>query len=127
MGTTKKTVENETCTQPSVSIHRCISILPNDYVNLVNLPTINGVTLLGELKAADLNLLSSKRGDYQETTLEAAQEGGGYLVVLLPGGQSQRLSLDYIRSGLDVEGGFLTVNEFDPDAPVGSYQFVEKK
>lgn len=127
MGATKNTTENETCAQPSVKLHRHISILPNDYANLVNLPTLNGVTLLGDLKSTELNLLSSAKEDYEDTSLEDAQAQDGYLVVLLPNSTPKCVSLSYIRSALDVEGGFLTVDEFNPDAPVGSYQFVVKK
>lgn len=128
MGATKSTTD-ETCAQPSIKVHHCVSILPNDYAQLVNLPTINSITLSGNLSSSELNLLSSAKDDYEDTTLESAQSENGYIVVLLPDSQPKCLSLSYIynQSGLEIEGGFVTVDGIDTDTPVGTYQFVEIK
>ena len=53
------------CSPVSVKVKRCVSVLPNDYSQLENMPTINGVTLIGDLKANELGVLSSNKNDYE--------------------------------------------------------------
>lgn len=121
----------DSCDKTAVNIHRCISILPNDYANLENIPSIGGVTLLGKMKASDLNLLSSVKQDYEPMTLEDIQAGEGYLVVIMPDSPPKTISINDLRAeaggGGGENGGFQTVDEIAPDIPIGSYLFVEKK
>lgn len=126
MGTENKEQE-KTCTQPSVQIHRCVSVLPNDYSILENLPVINGVVIKGNLTSEILSLLSAKSEDFVDATLDEAKEDDGYMIVVLPGNKPKKVSLSYLRSGTEIEGGFQTVDEVNTKAAVGSYQFVEKK
>lgn len=124
---TKNDATETTCTQPSVKIHRCVSVLPNDYSILENLPKINGVTLLGDLTTEGLNLLSSETDSYESVSLEQAKEEDAYLLVIQADGKPKRVSLSYLKTGTEVEGGFQTVDEVNGKAAIGSYQFVEKK
>lgn len=117
--------QNKYCAQPSVRLHRCISILPNDYNVMENIPKINGVDLKGEMKSEQLSLLSSKPDDYTDIALNEAKKENGYMVVLMPGeNKPKRVSLTYLCP--ETERGFQTVEDVDMSA-VGSYQFLEKK
>lgn len=111
----------------SVEIHKCVSILPNDYSTLENLPTINGVVVNGQLTSEKLSLLSAKSDDFVSSTLDEAKENGGYLIVISPDNKPKKVSLNYLHSGTELEGGFQTVEEINIKATIGSYQFVEKK
>ena len=127
MGTEDKACEKN-CTPPSIKVHRCVSILPNDYNIMENKPVINGVVLEGEQTAKTLSLLSSNVEEYESVTLNATEQQDGYLVVLMPGdAQPKKVALSDLRHETDSERGFQTVDEIDPSAAIGSYQFVEKK
>ena len=62
-----------------------------------------------------------------DATLDEAKEDDGYMIVVLPGNKPKKVSLSYLRSGTEIEGGIQTVDEVNTKAAVGSYQFVEKK
>ena len=113
------------CTPTRVNLHRCVSVLPNDYSQLENVPKINGVSLMGDLKAGDLGLLSSNPENYE--TVSVLDKKDGY-IVLLGGAKPEKIALDELleQAGGKVSGeGFVTVNELDTALPIGSYQFVK--
>ncbi len=126
MGPDKKVCAN-ICSPSSVQVHKCVSILPNDYNIMENKPVINGVVLEGEQSAKTLNLLSSNAEDYDETTFAEAKERDGYMVVILSDNQPQKVSLCDLSANMGGDGSLRTVDELDTSATVGSYQFVEKK
>lgn len=116
------------CTPVSVKVKRCVSVLPNDYTVLENLPTINGVSLIGNTTAQDLELLSSKGEDYETVSLLKKQEVEGYLVII-GGERPTKIALNKFleeAGKLSYGEGFETVDVINPDAPIGTYQFVEK-
>lgn len=125
----KTTQAGAQCSPLSVKVKRCVSVLPNDYTVLENLPAINGVTLIGNIKAKDVELLSSRGDDYETVSLLDNKESEGYLIVL--GAEKvTKVKLSDVLSqagGLSHGEGFKTVDVFNPDAPIGTYQFVEKK
>ena len=102
----------------------CVSILPNDYSQMENLPKINGVTLLGDKSANELGILSIKPKDYETVNLSQAAQRGGFLIIVGKDQEPMKLSVEKItKRGL----GFFTNDEVDPDVKVGVYQFVQKK
>lgn len=111
------------CTAPQVKLKPLVSILPNDYTIMDNLPKINGVTLIGEKTAQQLSLLSSNQDNYDSISLTDAKANGGYVIVV--GGQAPaKISIgELVPKG----NGFITSKEIDSDVNVGLYQFVEKK
>lgn len=114
------------CTPTRVNLHRCVSVLPNDYSRLENIPTINGVSLIGDLKAVDLGLLSLEPENYE--TVSVLDKKDGYLV-LLGDAKPEKVSLKEIleQAGGKISGyGFVTVGELNTELPIGSYQFVKK-
>lgn len=124
---TDKKVCTKICNPPSVQVHKCVSILPNDYNIMENKPVINGVVLEGEQSAKTLSLLSSNAEDYDETTFAEAKKRGGYMVVILSDNQPQKVSLCDLSANMGGDGSLRTLDELDTSATVGSYQFVEKK
>lgn len=119
------------CSPVSVKVKRCVSVLPNDYSQLENMPTINGVTLIDDLKANELGVLSSNKNDY-ETLSVLDQDIKDNFVVVLGDGKVSKVSLDEFleqagSGGTSRGNGFKTVDVIDIDIPVGAYQFVEKK
>lgn len=67
---------------PHVDLHRCVSVLPNDYGILDNKPTINGKELEGDLKPADIGVLSANANDYEDVP---SANPDGHLLVLVDG------------------------------------------
>lgn len=127
MGTEDKGQER-TCTRPPIQIHKCVSVLPNDYKVLENIPTINGVSLIGDMDSKTLGLLSLRVDDYETISLlNGKPEDGKYVLVL---GESDVVKVplvEFATASTDPQGGgsFTTTETVDPDIPVGSYQFVE--
>lgn len=121
-----------TCTPATVKVHRCVSVLPNDYSVMENLPKINGVTLLGEMTSKQLNLLSSKADDYETKTVEDVKEK--YIMVLGEAGEeAQKVKVsDFLSQASGGDGGstetsgFATTSSIDEETAVGTYLFVEK-
>lgn len=111
------------CAPVSVKVHPCVSLLPNDYNALENLPKINGVVLSGDLSASDLSLLSSKSEDYGDISVLENGQDNGYVIVLGEEKPSKVSVKELITHG----EGFITVDTVNPDIAIGAYQFVEKK
>ncbi len=115
---------SEKCSPAHVEIHRCVSVLPNDYTILENLPSINGVTLKGDQKAQDLNLLSINRDDYETVSLLDKEVDKESYLIVLGVEKATKVSLsDFIAQS----SGFKTVDSCDEDVPVGTYLFVQKQ
>lgn len=118
------------CTPTTVKVHRHISVLPNDYSELENIPSINGIRLIGEQTAKQLNLLSAKVEDYETVSVESAQDK--YVLIIGKSGEQQKISLLDLtaNSGTGViEGGsgFTTSDTVDDEMAIGTYQFVLKE
>ena len=62
-------------------IGKVFSLLPSDYRGLINLPTINGTEVIGDMKAKELSLLSSRVDDYNEHELGADEDEGKWITV----------------------------------------------
>lgn len=109
----------------TVVVEKGISILPTDYEGLNNLPSINGVTLIGEKTGSELSLLSSISSDYETVSLLDAGKKAAFVVVLREDdGKAQKVPLiDFTQS----VSGFSTNEKINPDVAVGAYQFVEVK
>lgn len=116
------------CNHAAIGIRPTISVLPNDFNLMKNLPQINGITLLGgNQKASALNLLSNQADDYQEVGLSEVNDTG-YVLVLMPEQKEPvKVALSDIK-GHKEGNGFITSSsgEVIQDAPIGTYQFVPK-
>lgn len=106
-----------------VKVKPMISVLPNDYKLLTNHPKINGVILLGDIKSDELNLLSSKVEDYETISLIDSYESA-HLIVLTEG-KAAKIALKDLPGASD--SSFVTSDKLNTNAPIGSYQFVEKE
>lgn len=115
---------SEKCSPTHVEIHRCVSVLPNDYTILENLPSINGVTLKGDQKAQDLSLLSLNRDDYETISLLDKEDDEESYLIVLGVEKATKVSLsDFLAQA----SGFKTVDTCDENVPIGMYLFVEKE
>lgn len=112
------------CNIPRVSAQPRVSVLPNDYTILQNLPTINGVTLKGDLTPDDVNLLSGSAKDYDTlSVLKEVDDKPSYLIVLGEDNASKISLSDFISQSAVIK----TADSCDNDAPIGTYLFVNKK
>lgn len=119
---TPKTVTVDFCTK-KVEVKRCVSVMPNDYNELENIPKINGVDLKGDMTSHSLSLLSSKQDDYETVSLLDAGKENRYVVVIGDGDPKKIPMLDFTAQ----IAGFTTVDELNPDVAIGAYQFVAVK
>lgn len=96
------TNNSEMCTPVNANLHRCVSVLPNDYNILENKPKLNGQTLEGDLTVADLGGLSSNIDDYSAGDIG---ETDGYIIVL-DGGSAKKIPASDIGAGaIQINGG----------------------
>jgi len=97
----------------------CPSVTVSDnYNRLSNKPSINGVTLEGQLSAGDLNLLTNDTSGYDEVTLGTAEKGSS-LLVISPKGETGKITLEEVT-----KGRFETTNDTE-DVGVGNYVFYK--
>ena len=111
------------CRDPStpIEIKKVVSVLPDDYSQLKNLPSINGIELSGNMSAESLNLLSSNPEDYEPITLSEASDDAS--VIVIDNGEMHRLSV----KGLMEDSKNVKVSEtLDPKCPIGTIQFVKR-
>lgn len=82
-----------------VSVAQKHTVIPNDYTNLKNLPTINGVEIIGNLTSDDIKVLSGLAENYNVNALQTAD---GKIVIFLGDGTPAAISveelLSYIKS-----------------------------
>ena len=104
------------CAPMQVKVHRCVSVLPNDYSLLVNLPTINGKTIIGELNLEDIGGLSAAVENYETGS---AVGSGKYLLVLDDSG-AKKVDINEIKSS----GGALQVRTRQELPPIGGENCV---
>lgn len=73
--------------------------------------------------------MSSKGEDYETVSLLEAKEVEGYLVIINNEKPTKVALSEFLSEAgkLSHGEGFETVKVFNPDAPIGTYQFVEKK
>lgn len=90
--------------------------LSDNYNRLTNKPTINGVTLQGNMTPAQLNLLDSRLSGYKEITL-GADTRDSFLLAL---DQEEPAK---IKIGELTKGTFSTVNDVTEDMQIGTYAF----
>ncbi len=102
-----------------IQIRKVVSVLPNDYSLLENLPTLNGVSLLGNLSGKDVNLLSSNVDEYETVNLSDIEEED-YVICVGKNSAVKVPIADFIEESKSVKTG----SEFDEDAPLGTIQFV---
>lgn len=105
-------------------IGKVFSLLPSDYRGLINLPTINGAEVTGDMVAKELSLLSSKVEDYNEHELEADENEGKYFVIVGEGEEVAKVPAKTIAKTLSL---IKTADTLDEDMDVGAFRFVEKK
>ena len=121
---TTETTVNTHCAPTNAHLMRCVSILPNDYTNLENQPSINGETLVGNKSAKELGILSILPENYEPVDIHnAAAKNGGIVIV----GDDNSPMILSAQSILDRGTGFFTSEEIDGDVEIGVYQFVQKK
>lgn len=114
-----KVVDVELC-KKKIAVKRCVSVMPNDYNELDNLPKINGVELKGEMTSHSLSLLSSKPEIYETVSLLDAGKESRFVVVVGDGEPKKIPMIDFTAQIT----GFTTVDELNPDVAIGAYQFV---
>lgn len=100
------------------------SLLPSDYRGLINLPTINGAEVTGDMVAKDLSLLSAKVEDYNEHELETDENEGKYFVLIGDGEEVAKVPAKTVAKTLSL---VRTTDAIDDDMEIGAYRFVEKK
>ncbi len=105
-------------------IGKVFSLLPSDYRGLINLPTINGTEVTGDMSAKELSLLSSKVEDYNEHELGADENEGKYFVLVGDGEEVARVPAKAVAKTLSL---IKTADTLDEDMDVGAFRFVEKK
>lgn len=110
------------CTPPSVNVHRCVSILPNDYSILENKPAINGVELTKDTTAAELNLLTADSSLYESITLSDAAVEGLSIIAISNDGSMSKIAVEDL---LETSRGIITVDELDETVEIGTYQMVK--
>lgn len=111
------------CNAP-IQIRKVVSVLPNDYGQLTNLPTVNGVSLIGELTAESLNLLSADGKEYAPVKLNDVAGKDMYLIAVGEGGPQKVPVDDFI--GEKKGNGVQTTEKLDTEVVVGTIQFVLK-
>lgn len=104
-------------------IGKVFSLLPSDYRGLINLPTINGAEVTGDMTAKELSLLSSKVEDYNEHELGTDENDGKYFVLVGDGEEVAKVPAKTVAKTLSL---IKTTDEID-DMDIGAYRFVEKK
>ena len=65
-----------------VKVKKIVSIRPDDYEKLKNLPSINGLELVGSLTSDELKLLSAVLANYKEKSLPELPQGSNYILVM---------------------------------------------
>lgn len=105
-------------------IGKVFSLLPSDYRGLINLPTINGTEVIGDMKAKELSLLSSRVDDYNEHELGADEDEGKYFVLVGADEEVAKVPAKTVANALSL---IKTTDEIDENMEVGAYRFVEKK
>lgn len=105
-------------------VGKVLSLLPSDYRNLINLPTINGTEVSGDLAAKELSLLSSKVEDYDDHNLGGTEDEGKYFVLVGADQAMAKVPAETVAKTLSI---IKTTEEIDKDMDVGAYRFVEKK
>lgn len=65
-----------------VKVKKIVSIRPDDYEKLKNLPSINGLELVGSLTSDELKLLSAVLANYKEKSLPELPQESNYLLVM---------------------------------------------
>lgn len=119
---TAKVIRSEAKKPQQVS--KVLSLLPSDYRGLINLPTVNGVEVSGDLTSKDLSILSSQADNYDELDLSEGSNEGKYFVLVGRDETTAKVPAQTIAKTLSI---LKTTEELDEDMDVGSYRFVEKK
>lgn len=119
---TAKVIRSEAKKPQQVS--KVLSLLPSDYRGLINLPTVNGVEVSGDLTSKDLSILSSQADNYDELDLSTGNNEGKYFVLVGSDETTAKVPAQTIAKTLSI---LKTTEELDEDMDVGSYRFVEKK
>ncbi|HEY8390096.1 MAG TPA: hypothetical protein VIL26_04005 [Clostridia bacterium] len=103
----------------SVALDKDITV-SDDYPRLTNKPKINGIELNGDKAAKELNLLSSRLGDYVQVDLADVIDGS-YLLVLSSADNAEKIALKEIT-----EGRVKTAEVMPTDLQIGNYVFLLK-
>lgn len=107
------TNNNEKCTPLGVKLHRCVSVLPNDYAILENKPKIGGKTLEGEMSLLDLGALSSRLDDYAIVEDENGEQYGEKYIIILDGASVRKMALSSVKTNGDALGDIGELNTED--------------
>jgi len=105
-------------------VKKVLSLLPSDYRGLINLPTLNGVEVSGDLTSKDLSILSSVADEYEEHNLGEGNDEGKYFVLVGDDETTAKVPANTVAKTLSL---IKTTEELDENMDVGSYRFVEKK
>lgn len=103
-----------------IGLKRIISVLPNDYLQLENIPKINGVTLSGDISATDLNLLSSNSADYETMRLSDLAGKGMYIPTIGENEESVKVPVDDLIEEKQVK----VTETLDEGVSIGTIQLV---
>lgn len=106
-----------------IRLKKVVSVLPNDYSQLENLPSIDGVTLSGDISSKELNLLSSSSAKYETIKLSNLAAKGMYVPVIGEDESSGKVPVDDFLE----EGKVKVAETLDEDVSVGTIQLVKIK
>ncbi len=127
MATNKKTIHAHIVSAEQknpTQIGKVFSLLPSDYRGLINLPTINGAEVTGDMTSKELSLLSARTEDYNEHELETDENEGKYFVLVGDGEEVAKVPAKTVAKTLSL---IQTTDTIGEDMDVGAYRFVEKK
>ena len=97
---TKIMSEENSTKKKKVRVYPKISILPNDYVKLVNKPSINGVELSVNRTAKELNLLPTIAEDYETIEMNGENEGK-FLIVIDEGNNAMKIPVKAVMDAIN--------------------------
>lgn len=105
-------------------VNKVLSLLPSDYRKLINLPTLNGIEISGDLTSKDLSILPSAPNEYEDHNLGGEGDEGKYFVLVGDDETVGKVPAKTIARTLSL---IKTTEEIDADMDIGSYRFVENK
>lgn len=107
-----------------VTTKQIISVLPNSYTLLADIPTLNGMSILGDLTTKELSILSAKSSDYETMTLSSMTDKDTKYIPILSEDEEDEPQKVSVQDFMDQAQAAIVSTSLDEDAAVGSIQFV---
>lgn len=108
---------------PKATPKPIIAVLPDSYSLLSDKPAIDGVELTKDTTSNELNILSSKLGEYEPIKLSEADNKSIHLIAI-DQNQKYSFSLEELKK---YTKSIVVMENFDPDLAAGIIQKVKIK